>query len=100
MVCSARGSVTHLTEYGLACKSEGGDWRFDASETIVYDQTQAPRERYEETNQQSLSLALSTERSIFPDFGTDFVFGPQVEMKVSFQSLVLGTYFFLGTGRR
>ena len=85
MVCSARSKVTHLTQYGLACRSENGNWRFDASETIVYDQTQAPRERYDDSNKQSLSLALSSDRSILPVFGTDFgefAFGPEVEMKV------------------
>ena len=84
MVCSARGSLPHLTQYGLACRSKSGNWRFDASETIIYDQTQEPRERYEDTNQRSLSQALSSERSIFPDFGEFGGFGPQleVEMKV------------------
>ena len=63
MACYARGTLPHLTTYGLACK-ESSTWRFDASETIVYDVNQEPRERYEDTIQQSLNAALDINRSI------------------------------------
>ena len=63
MACNARGTLPHLTTYGLACK-ESSTWRFDASETIVYDVNQEPRERYDDTIQQSLNAALTIDRSI------------------------------------
>ena len=62
MACYARGTLSHLTAFGLACK-ENSSWRFDASETIVYDVNQEPRERYEDTIQQSLNAALTVDRS-------------------------------------
>ena len=66
MACHARRALPHLTAYGLACR-EAGQWRFDATETIVYDANQAPRERYEDTIHQSLNAALSVDRSVLSD---------------------------------